>query len=89
MLTKFSTIAFTIISLALHSLQQTVQTVSNSTSDLIPDYFAVRIQDKENGTTTVNVACGNPFWIRFSSTYKVIKSNLGMQGRNATLDKFE
>lgn len=53
------------------------QTVANSTSDLIPDYFGVKIQDG-SGTTTMDVPSGNPFWIRYSTTYTVTTSNLGM-----------
>lgn len=42
-----------------------------NSSDLIPDYFGVKVQNKEAKETSINLRLNNPFWIRYAQSYSV------------------
>jgi hypothetical protein len=52
-------------------IESSVQAPSNS-SNLIPDYYGIKVQDMNSGETSVNLEVYNPFWIRYSRSYNVI-----------------
>ena len=65
---SLSILTLTILAILIES---SVQGPNNS-SDLIPDYFGVKVQDMNSGETSVNLEVYNPFWIRYSRSYNVI-----------------